>query len=84
MMELIALQAYKVLGLKDFARFDTMLTDRGPMLLEADPFAGLLCTPAGNRRSCIGSMARAEDKGGRELLNEIVRAAVKRLGLRAR
>jgi D-alanine-D-alanine ligase len=83
MMELIALQAYKVLGLRDFARFDTMLTNRGPMLLEANSFAGLMCTPAEKPHSYMGFMARAEGKGGRELLDEIVQAAVKRLHLQA-
>ena len=82
-MELIALQAYEVLGLRDYARFDTMLTDQGPMLLEANSFAGLMCTPAEKPHSYIGFMARAEDKGGSELLDEIVRAAVKRLNLQA-
>ena len=83
MMELIALQAYKVLGLRDFARFDTILTDQGPMLLEANSFAGLMCTPPEKPHSYIGFMARAEEKGGKELLDEIVRAAVKRLNLQA-
>jgi D-alanine-D-alanine ligase len=83
MMELIALQAYKMLRLRDFARFDTILTDQGPMLLEANSFAGLMCTPAEKPHSYIGFMARAEDKGGKELLDEIVQAAVKRLNLQA-
>jgi D-alanine-D-alanine ligase len=84
MMELVALQAYKALGLKDFARFDTILTDQGPMLLEANSFAGLMCTPAEKPHSYIGFMARAEGRGGRELLDEIVQTAVKRLNLQAR
>jgi len=79
MMELIVLQAYKVLGLRDFARFDTILTDRGPMLLEANSFAGLMCTPPEKPHSYIGFMARAENKGGKELLDEIVQAAMRRL-----
>jgi D-alanine-D-alanine ligase len=82
-MQLLVLQAYRALGLKDFARFDTIWTDRGPMLLEANSFAGLMCTPASKPHSYIGFMARAESKGGKELLDEIVQAAAKRLGLRA-
>jgi len=80
-MRLVALQAYRVLGLKDFARLDTIWTDRGPMLLEANSFAGLMCTPREKPHSYIGFMARAEGKGGKELLDEIVQAAAKRLGL---
>ena len=80
---LLALQAYQALGLKDYARFDTIWTERGPMLLEANSFAGLTCTPADKPHSYIGFMARAEGKGGKELLDEIVQAAVKRLGLKA-
>jgi D-alanine-D-alanine ligase len=82
MMELLVLQAFRVLGLKDYARFDTMLTERGPMLLEANSFAGLMCTPAEKPHSYIGFMARAEGKGGRELLDEIVQAAASRLKLK--
>jgi len=81
MMQQVALRAYRVLGLKDFARIDTILTDRGPMLLEANSFAGLMCTPPEKPHSYIGFMARAEDKGGKELLDEIICAAVERLGL---
>jgi D-alanine-D-alanine ligase len=54
------------------------------MLLEANSFAGLMCTPAEKPHSYIGFMARAEGKGGKELLDEIVQAAVKRLNLQAR
>ena len=87
-MQLLALQAYRVLGLRDFARFDTIWTERGPMLLaersrhgDANSFAGLTCTPKEKPHSYIGFMARAEGKGGKELLDEIVRSAAKRLGL---
>ena len=81
-MQLLALQAYRVLGLRDFARFDTIWTERGPMLLEANSFAGLTCTPKEKPHSYIGFMARAEGKGGKELLDEIVQAAIKRLNLK--
>ena len=81
MMQRLVLRAYRVLGLKDFARFDTILTDQGPMLLEANSFAGLMCTPPEKPHSYIGFMAHAENKGGKELLDEIIRAAVERLEL---
>ena len=82
-MQLLALQAYRALGLRDYARVDTIWTERGPMLLEANSFAGLTCTPADKPHSYIGFMARAEGMGGKELLDEIVQAAVKRFGLKA-
>ena len=82
-LQLLVLQAYRALGLVDFARFDTIWTDRGPMFLEANSFAGLTCTPPSKPHSYIGFMARAEGKGGKELLDEIVQAAAKRLSLKA-
>lgn len=83
-IQLLVLQAYRALGLRDYARFDTIWTDRGPMFLEANSFAGLTCTPASKPHSYIGFMARAEGKGGKELLDEIVQAAVKRQSLQAK
>ena len=84
MMQQLALRAYCALGLRDFGRFDTILTEEGPMLLEANSFAGLMCTPKEKPHSYIGFMARAEGKGGKELLDEIVQAAMRRLNLKAR
>jgi D-alanine-D-alanine ligase len=83
MMQQLALRAYHVLGFKDFGRIDTILTEEGPFLLEGNTFAGLMCTPEEKPHSYIGFMARAEGKGGMELLDEIIQAAVKRLGLKA-
>jgi D-alanine-D-alanine ligase len=82
-LQLFVLRAYRILGLRDYARFDTIWTDRGPMFLEANSFAGLMCTPSSKPHSYMGFMARAEGKGGKELLDEIVQAAMKRLGLKA-
>jgi D-alanine-D-alanine ligase len=75
----IALLAYKTLGLRDFARIDMKLSSNGPMLLEANSFAGLMCTPKEKPFSYMGFMARAEGKGGKELLNEIVETALERI-----
>ena len=83
-LQLLVLQAYRALDLKDYARFDTIWTDRGPMFLEANSFAGLTCTPPSKPHSYIGFMARAEGKDGKDLLDEIVRGAIKRLGLKTR
>lgn len=81
MMQHLALQAYRALGLRDFGRIDTILTPEGPFLLEANSFAGLMCTPRERPHSYMGFMARAEGMGGPELLHEVVQAAVRRLGL---
>jgi len=82
MMQQLALQAYRVLGFKDFGRIDTILTEEGPFLLEGNTFAGLMCTPKEKPHSYIGIMARAEGKVGKDLLDEIIQSAIKRLGLR--
>ena len=80
-MQSLAARAYRCLGFKEFGRIDTILTDEGPYLLEGNTFAGLMCTPESKPHSYIGFMARAEGKGGKELLDEIVRAAIRRLHL---
>ena len=82
MMHQLALQAYHVVSFKDFGRIDTILTKEGPFLLEGNTFAGLMCTPQEKPHSYIGFMARAEGKGGKDLLDEIVQAAIKRLNLK--
>ena len=84
MMQQLALRAYRVLGFKDFGRIDTILTEEGPFLLEGNTFAGLMCTPKEKPHSYIGFMARAEGKDGKDLLDEIIQSAVKRLSLRTR
>ena len=82
MMQQLALRAYHVLGFKDFGRIDAILTEEGPFLLEGNTFAGLMCTPREKPHSYIGLMARAEGKGGKDLLDEIIQSAIKRLNLR--
>ena len=79
-LQQLSLDAYRVLGFKDYGRIDTILTEEGPFLLEGNTFAGLTCTPSEKPHSYIGFMARAEGMGGKELLDEIVCAAVSRLG----
>jgi len=53
-------------------------------LLEGNTFAGLMCTPKERPHSYIGFMARAEGKGGKDLLDEIIQSAIKRLSLKTR
>ena len=83
-MQQLALRAYHVLDFKDFGRIDTILTEEGPSLLEGNTFAGLMCTPKEKPHSYIGFMARAEGKDGKDLLDEIIQSAIKRLSLRTR
>ncbi len=83
MVQQLALRAYNTLGFRDFGRIDTILTEEGPFLLEGNTLAGLMCTPKEKPHSYIGFMARAEGKEGKDLLDEIVQAAVKRLNLKA-
>ena len=80
-MAQLATEAYTTLGFKDFGRIDAILTEKGPFLLEANTFAGLMCTPVEKPHSYIGIMAVAEGIGGKDLLDEIVQAALKRYNL---
>jgi len=77
-MQDLALRAYHSLGMSDFGRIDTILTQEGPYLLEANSFAGLMCTPEERPHSYIGFMARAEGMQGKDLLGEIVAVARRR------
>ena len=81
MMTELALRAYHALGFRDYGRIDAILTSEGPFLLEANAFAGLMCTPRQKPHSYIGFMARAEGMDGKALLGEIVGHAAARLGL---
>jgi len=83
MMQQLALHAYHVLGFKDFGRIDAILTEEGPFLLEGNTFAGLMCVPKTKPNSYIGFMARAEGKNSKDLLDEIIQIAIRRLNLKA-
>ncbi len=80
--QLLAIKAYKTLGFKDYGRIDTILTEDGLFLLEGNTFAGLMCTPVEKPHSYIGFMTVTEGKNSKELLDEIVLAAIKRYDLR--
>ena len=67
------------MGLRDYARIDTIFTPQGIMLLESNAFAGLMCTPKEKPHSYIGFMARAESKGGKEMIGEIIEVALERI-----
>jgi len=75
-----AKRAFRALGLRDFTRIDTKLTEDGFMLLEANSFAGLACDPPENPISYIGHMARAEGKDGAQLLKKLIDVCLERTG----
>ncbi|MCK4638078.1 MAG: hypothetical protein KAT33_01530 [Bacteroidales bacterium] len=73
-----AKNAYQTLGFKDYGRIDTILTKEGPYLLEGNSFAGLMCTPKEKPHSYIGFMAVAADMSASDLIDKIVKSALKR------
>jgi D-alanine-D-alanine ligase len=72
MMRELATGAYRTLNCHDFGRIDAILTPEGPFLLEANTFAGLMCTPKEKPHSYIGIMAVADGMDSRGLLGEIL------------
>ncbi len=74
----LAKNAYQAIGFKDYARIDTILTKEGPYLLEGNCFAGLMCTPKQKPHSYIGFMAVADNLSGSDLIDKIVKSALKR------
>ena len=73
-----AKNAYRAIGLKDYGRIDTILTKEGPYLLEVNSFAGLMCTPKEKPHSYIGFMAVASNMDSTELIDKIVKSALRR------
>ncbi|MCF6174534.1 MAG: hypothetical protein L3J71_02075 [Victivallaceae bacterium] len=73
-----AKNAYHAIGFKDYGRIDTILTKEGPYLLEGNSFAGLMCTPIEKPHSYIGFMAVAGGMNSAELIDKIVKSALKR------
>jgi D-alanine-D-alanine ligase len=80
MIQNLAINAYKTVGLRDYGRIDMILTDEGPFLLEANSFAGLMCTPIEKPHSYMGFMAKAANLSRSEFLSSIVKEAQIRLG----
>jgi D-alanine-D-alanine ligase len=81
MMQKIAIEAYKTIGLQDYGRIDMIFTEEGPFLLEANSFAGLMCTPLEKPHSYMGFMAKAARLSRSEFLSSIVKEAKIRLQL---
>ena len=73
-----AKNAYQAIGFKDYGRIDTILTKESPYLLEGNSFAGLMCTPKQKPHSYFGFMAAAYDMNASDLIDKIVKSALKR------
>ncbi len=80
-MKKFAQNAYNAIGFKDYGRIDTIVTNKGPYLLEANSFAGLMCTPKEKPHSYMGFMAVAVKMGSKQLIDKIVKSALKRYKL---
>lgn len=70
--------AYQTIGSKDYGRIDTVITSEGPYLIEINSFPGLMCTPIEKPHSYIGFMAAANNMSSSDLIDEIIKSALKR------
>jgi D-alanine-D-alanine ligase len=79
-IERVTLDAYRVLGCRDWARIDVRLDAAGnPNVLEVNPLPGILPDPADN--SCLPKAARAAGIGYDELIQSCLRYAATRQGV---
>ena len=79
-IERVVLDAYRVLGCRDWARIDVRLDAAGnPNILEVNPLPGILPDPAEN--SCLPKSARAAGIGYDELIQSCLRFAAARQGV---
>ena len=79
-IERVVLDAYRVLGCRDWSRIDVRLDAAGnPNILEVNPLPGILPDPAEN--SCLPKAARAAGIGYDELIQSCLRFAASRQGV---
>ncbi len=79
-IERVTLDAFRVLGCRDWARIDVRLDAVGvPNVLEVNPLPGILPDPADN--SCLPKAARAAGIGYEELIQSCLRYAAARQGV---
>ena len=79
-IERVTLDAYRVLGCRDWARIDVRLDAAGnPNVLEVNPLPGILPEPADN--SCLPKAARAAGIGYDELIQSCLKYAAARQGV---
>lgn len=79
-IERVTLDAFRVLGCRDWARIDVRLdADGRPNVLEVNPLPGILPDPADN--SCLPKAARAAGIGYEELIQNCLKHAAARQGV---
>src|SRR6185503_4233101 len=79
-IERVTLDAFRVLGCRDWARIDVRLDADGiPNVIEVNPLPGILPDPADN--SCLPKAARAAGIGYDELIQSCLRHAAARQGV---
>lgn len=79
-IERVTLDAFRVLGCRDWARIDVRLDAAGvPNVLEVNPLPGILPDPADN--SCLPKAARAAGIGYDELIQVCLKHAAARQGV---
>jgi D-alanine-D-alanine ligase len=79
-IERVTLDAFRVLGCRDWARIDVRLdADGNPNVLEVNPLPGILPDPADN--SCLPKAARAAGIGYDELIQSCLKYAAARQGV---
>jgi D-alanine-D-alanine ligase len=79
-IERVTLDAFRVLGCRDWARIDVRLDAAGnPNVLEVNPLPGILPDPADN--SCLPKAARAAGIGYDELIQSCLKFAAVRQGV---
>jgi D-alanine-D-alanine ligase len=80
-IERVTLDAFRVLGCRDWARIDVRLDAAGvPNVLEVNPLPGILPDPADN--SCLPKAARAAGIGYDELIQSCLKYAAARQGVK--
>ena len=80
-IERVTLDAFRVLGCRDWARIDVRLDAEGaPNVIEVNPLPGILPDPADN--SCLPKAARAAGIGYDELIQSCLKFAAVRQGVK--
>jgi len=78
-IEQLVIKTYHVLNIRDWARIDVRLDMSGrPHILEINPLPGIL--PKIEDNSCFPKAARTAGYGYAEMLDHVVRIALKRIG----